>query len=94
MKFTEKQIKLLEIYFKAVANRKRIKILILIKEKPNLTVFEIAERVNLNYQTIATHTQRLEQVGFIYKKYRSIDVMHSITPKGKSFLKFFKDLLK
>ncbi|MBU1046839.1 winged helix-turn-helix domain-containing protein [Patescibacteria group bacterium] len=90
MKITEKQIKLLELYFKAVANKKRIKILILIKERPNLNVEEISDILKINYQTGASHTQRLEKVGFIYKNYKGSVVNHKISDRGEQFLSFFE----
>ena len=70
MKITEKQIKLLELFMKAVDNKKRIKILILIGQKPKLNVEEILDILKINYQTGASHIQRLEKVGFIYKNYK------------------------
>ncbi len=93
IKFTPKQLKLLEIYSKAVANKKRIKILMLINNGPNLNVEEIAEKMKIQYQTVATHIQRLEKAGFIYKQYANLSVLHTITPRGKKFLKFFKKIL-
>jgi len=93
MKFSEKQIKLLEIFFKAVANKRRIKILILIKEKPNLNVDEISGIVKINYQTGATHIQRLEKAGLIIKKYNRLSVEHEITKRGKMFVAYFGNLL-
>ncbi len=94
MRLSEKQIKLLETYFKALANKKRIAILALIEEEANLTVFEIAERLGLHYQTAAVHTQRLEKTGLIQKKYRGTHVVHRITKRGKSFLSFASKILR
>ena len=93
VKFTSKQIKLLEIYFKAVANKKRVKILILINNEPNLNVEEITKKMKIQYQTAATHIQRLERVGLIYKRHSDLEVLHTVTPKGKEFLRFFKEIL-
>ncbi|MCK4918366.1 MAG: winged helix-turn-helix transcriptional regulator [Candidatus Pacebacteria bacterium] len=93
MKIAEKQIKLLELYFKAVANKKRIKILMLINKNPNLSVEEISDILKINYQTGASHTQRLEKVGFIYKNYKGSVVEHKITDKGKHFLTFSEKVI-
>lgn len=93
MKFTGKQIKLLELFSKAVANRTRIRILILINEKPKLNVEEILDALKINYQTGATHVQRLEKVGLIYKRYSGLSVEHIITKRGRSFLSFFEKVL-
>ncbi|MCK5285931.1 MAG: winged helix-turn-helix transcriptional regulator [Candidatus Pacebacteria bacterium] len=93
MKFTEKQIKLLELFSKAIANKTRIRILILIDKKPKLNVDEILSILKLNYQTGAVHIQRLEKVGFIYKKYKGLSVEHIITKRGKYFLISFEKVL-
>ncbi len=93
MNFTGKQIKLLELFSKAVANRTRIRILILINKKPKLNVEEILDILKLNYQTGASHIQRLEKVGFIYKRYKGLSVEHVITKRGKHFLTSFEKIL-
>ena len=94
MKFTGKQIKLLELFMKAVANRKRIKILMLINKKPKLNVKEISDILKINYQTGANHIQRLEKVGLIYKRYKGLSVEHIITKRGKQFIIFFEKILE
>lgn len=86
MKITDKQIKLLELFTKALANKNRIKVLLLIKEKPKLNVEEISDILKMNYPNGAVHIQRLEKVGFIYKRYRGLRVEHIITKRGEHFL--------
>ncbi|MCK4386549.1 MAG: winged helix-turn-helix transcriptional regulator [Candidatus Pacebacteria bacterium] len=93
MKFTGKQVKLLELFSKAVANRNRIKILVLINKKPKLNVAEISDILKMNYQSGAVHIQRLEKVGFVYKRYKGLSVEHVITERGKLFLIFFEKIL-
>ncbi len=93
MKFTGKQTKLLELFSKALANRNRIKILNLIDEKPKLNVEEISDILKMNYQSGAVHTQRLEKVGFVYKRYKGLSVEHIITKRGKHFLISLKKAL-
>ena len=93
MKFTEKQIKLLELFSKAIANKTRIRILILINEKPKLNVEKILDILKISYPTGAVHIQRLEKVGFIYKKYNGLAVEHIITKRGKHFLDSFEKVL-
>ncbi len=93
MKFTGKQLKLLELFTKAVANKNRIKILALINEKSKLNVEEISDILKMNYQSGAVHTQRLEKVGFVYKRYNGLAVEHIITERGKHFLISFEKVL-
>ena len=94
MKFTGKQIKLLELFSKALANKNRIKILVLINRKPKLNVEEISDSLDMTYPTGAVHIQRLEKVGFIYKRYCGLSVEHIITGKGKHFLNALDKSLK
>lgn len=93
MKFTDKQIKLSELFSKAMANKKRIKILILIDKNPKLNVEEISKILRMHYQTGASHSQRLEKVGFIYKRYKGSNVQHIITKRGKFCLTFSEKIL-
>jgi predicted transcriptional regulator len=93
MKFTGKQIKLLELFSKALANKNRIKILILINDKPKLNVEEISDTLKMTYPTGAVHIQRLEKVGLIYKRYNGLAVEHIITKRGKHFLDSFEKAL-
>jgi len=94
MKFTGKQIKLLELFTKALANKNRIKILELVNEKPGLNVEEVSDILKMTYPTGAVHIQRLEKVGFIYKRYNRLSVEHKITKRGKHFLNSFDKSLK
>ncbi|MBU1046429.1 MarR family transcriptional regulator [Patescibacteria group bacterium] len=93
MNFTGKQIKLLELFSKATANKTRIRILILINQKPKLNVEEILNILKINYSTGAVHIQRLEKVGLIYKRYNGLAVEHIITKKGIHFLLSFEKIL-
>lgn len=74
MNFTGKQVKLLELFSKAVANKNRIKALVLINKKPKLNVEEISDILKMNYQSGAVHIQRLEKVGLIHKRYNGLSV--------------------
>lgn len=86
MEITGKQIKLLELFTKALANRNRIRVLFLIKEKPRLSVEQISDILGINYPNGAVHIQRLEKVGLIYKKYKGLKVEHIISKRGDHFL--------
>lgn len=94
MGIKEKEIKLLELYLKALANKKRIKILLLINERKNLSVEEICDILKISYPNGAVHIQRLEKVGFIYKNYKGLRVEHIISARGKFLLNLLKNLLK
>ena len=83
-----KTAKQLERYFKGAANHRRIAILKKVEEKEGITVEEIADALEANFKTISQHTRVLVHAGLLNKTYRGRQVMHSLSPYGKSFLKF------
>lgn len=87
MRKTSKQ---LERYFKGAANHRRIDILFTVERNEGIVVEEIADALETNFKTISQHTKSLVQAGLLNKKYRGRQVMHSLSPYGKAFLKFMK----
>ena len=85
-----KEAKRIERYFKGVANHHRISILWLIADDPEITVFEIADRLKANHKTISEHLRRLSLAGLVDKKYRGKFVTNKLSPYGKRFYKFSK----
>jgi predicted transcriptional regulator len=84
--------KQLETYFKGAANHRRIDILCVVFQIPNITVEGIAEKLNCDFQVVAVHTQKLSRAGLIYKKYIGRAVAHTISPYGKKFMALMKAL--
>lgn len=82
----------LEKYFKGVANHRRIDILNLVSQVPNITVEKIAENLDCDFQVVAVHAQKLSRVGLIDKKYIGRSVGHTVSPYGKKFLTFIHTL--
>lgn len=82
--------KQLERYFKGVANHRRISILITVEQSDGITVEGITNVLQANFKTISQHTRSLVNAGLLNKKYRGREVTHSLSPYGKSFLKFMK----
>ena len=87
MRKTPKQ---LERYFKGAANHWRISILLIVDENNGITVEGIADALEGNFKTISQHTRSLVHAGLLNKKYLGRQVTHSLSPYGKSFLRFFK----
>ena len=86
-----KTAKQMERYLKGMANHHRINILLLVSEKRGITVEDITEELNANFKTISQHTRYLAQAELIEKQYRNREVMHSLSPYGKFFVKFIKE---
>ena len=82
--------KQLERYFKGAANHRRIAIMCTVEKNDGITVEGIAGALDANFKTISQHTRSLVQAGLLNKKYRGRQVAHSLSPYGRSFLKFMK----
>ena len=83
-----KTAKQIERHIKGVANHRRIEILFLVADRQNITLDQIAEKLNCNIKTISEHTRRLVQAGLVNKKYLGKSVQHSLTPYGKILHRF------
>jgi len=80
----------LERIIKGVANHRRIEILVLLNRKPELSVEEISDRLNVNFKTIAAHVGKLAASGMIMKRNDINFVRHNLTSRGQTTLKFFR----
>ena len=85
-----KTSKQLERYFKGAANHRRIAILCLVEKNAEITVDEISKNLETNFKTISQHTKSLVQAGLLNKTYRGRQVIHVLSPYGKSFISFMK----
>lgn len=80
----------MEWHLKGMANHYRIEILLLVAERGGITLEDTVEALEANEKTIGEHTRRLFQAGLINKKYRGRCVEHSLSPYGKTFVRFLK----
>jgi len=83
-----KTAKQMERHLKGMANHYRIEILLLIGERDKITLDGIVETLGANEKTIGEHTRRLHHAGLIDKNYRGKFVEHTLSPYGKTFVKF------
>lgn len=83
-----KTAKQMERHLKGIANHYRIEILLLITDRPGLSLDEIVRTIGANEKTLAEHTRRLHVAGLINKKYRGHFVEHTLSPYGKTFVRF------
>ncbi|KKW16502.1 MAG: hypothetical protein UY56_C0015G0013 [Parcubacteria group bacterium GW2011_GWA1_50_14] len=82
--------KQLERYFKGAANHWRIAILLTVEKNDGIAVLGITDALQANFKTISQHTRSLMHAGLLNKKYHGRQVAHSLSPYGKSFLRFMK----
>ena len=89
-----KTVKQIEKHVKGIANHRRIEILFLVSDGQGLTVNDIAKSIGCNFKTISGHISKLVNAGLLDKKYSGVNVLHSLSPYGKIFIKFLKDFRK
>jgi predicted transcriptional regulator len=82
----------LERIVKGFANHRRIQILELIEKEPELSVLEIAEKLNLNFKTASEHIRRLAIAGLLLKRSAGLNVRHKVSDRGLTILKFLRIL--
>ena len=80
----------MERHLKGMANHYRIDILLLIAVHDGITLEDIVKELEANEKTIGEHTRRLYVAGLINKKYRGRYVEHTLSPYGKTFVRFLE----
>ena len=82
----------LERIVKGFANHRRIQILQLLSDSPELSVTEISEKLKINFKTASEHIRRLAIAGLVLKRNQGANVRHKLSPTGNSILKFLRTL--
>jgi DNA-binding transcriptional ArsR family regulator len=82
----------LERIVKGFANHRRLQILDLLKSSPELSVDEIAERLNIGYMNASDHLRKMAIAGLLLKRADGPYVRHKLTPRAESILVFCKKL--
>ena len=82
--------------FKVMGNTYRMNMLLVLKNKPGLTLDQINGLVGGEFKNISIHMKKLSTAGLVNKKYKGVYVQHTLTEYGKraviSFELFSKDL--
>lgn len=82
----------IERMVKGVANHRRVEILLLLSKKPELSLIEISEILNINFKTASEHIRRLAISGLLMKRNDFHSVRHKLTKRGTLVLKFLRTL--
>lgn len=82
----------LEKTVRGFSNHRRIQILELLFENPDLSVLEISSKLKIEYKTASEHIRRLSIPGLVVKKNQGSNVRHKLTPLGDSILKFLRTI--
>ena len=84
--------RVLERWMRAVGNHRRIEILNLLNENPELSVSEISEKLRINMKTASDHIRRLTIAGLIMKRSQGKNIRHKLTIRGNNILTFLRTL--
>ncbi len=82
----------LERIIKGFANHRRIQILDLLSNDPELSVNDISEKLNIGYENASDHIRKMAIAGLVLKRNDGSAVRHKLTPRAKSILVFCKRL--
>jgi DNA-binding transcriptional ArsR family regulator len=80
----------LERIVRGFANHRRIQVMELLSQRPELDLAALARATGMNYKTASEHLRRLAVAGLVLKKAKGTHVLHAISPRGKSALKFLR----
>ena len=82
----------LERIVRGFANHRRIQVLGLLAERPDLDLAALARAAGMNYKTASEHLRRLAVAGLVLKKAKGTHVLHAVSPRGRVVLKFLRTL--
>ncbi len=83
----------IERIVKGFANHRRIEILELLSQNPEMSLASIAKTLNVNFRTASDHIRKMATAGFVIKRSEGLVVHHKITIKGVAVLKFLKTII-
>lgn len=88
----KKRYRELERILKGVASHRRVQIVNLLDKQTELSVFDIAEHVSIDFRTVSEHLRKLTIAGIVMKRNDGATVRHALTRRGKDILKFCRTL--
>ena len=88
----KKRYRELETILKGVASHRRIQIVDLLDKQTELSVFNIAENISIDFRTASEHLRKLAMAGIVMKRHEGASVRHALTRRGKDILKFCRTL--
>ena len=77
---------------KGFANHRRIEILELLKNQPELSVDDISKMLKVNFKTVSDHIRRLAIAGLVLKRSDGSSIRHKVSDRGIFILKFLRTL--
>ena len=80
----------LERIVKGFANHRRLQILELLGEEPELSVQEVSDKLKSEFKNISAHMNKMAISGLLIKRSEGNIVRHKLTNRGKSILQFVR----
>lgn len=90
---TEKDLKTLEKLLKAMGNARRLRILQILKERPNLGVGQIAVIIKLSFRATSRHLNKLYSQGIVDKKQVGLNIYYKIASNEDHLINIIIDKL-
>lgn len=84
--------KKLERLVKGFANHRRIEMLELLEKQPELSLGEIAGRLEIDLKTASEHLRRLAIAGLVLKRHAGREVLHALPTRSHNILTFLRKL--
>ena len=76
-----------EKIFKALANRRRLEILLILREKKKVSVGVLATKIKLSFKSTSKHLSVLFGAGIVEREQIVLTVNYSLSSRMSSFLK-------
>lgn len=90
---TPRQLAALERTLKALANRRRLAIIVHLKQEKSASVGDIAEAINLSFKATSKHLSILLHTDIVEKEQRSLLVFYKLSDAAPSLHKQLISLL-
>lgn len=85
--------KRLERIVKGFANHRRIEILQLLRDQPDLCIGEISEKLQIEIKTASEHVRRLALSGLVTKRHKAREVRLRLADGTRNILAFLDRLI-
>ena len=92
MDYKIKKFNQIEYTVKGFSNKKRIEILFLLEQEPELSVSKISKNIKLSFKSTSKHLLKMMSSGLIMKRNSGSEIKHALTEKGKIILQLLKKI--
>lgn len=80
----------MERIVKGFANHRRLQILEIIENEPELSLQEISDKIKSDIKNVSVHVNKMAVAGLVIKRNEGNMVRHKLTNRGKRILQFVR----